>query len=78
MATFSVRWRATTGSSASARSRGMERARLDARGVSISIDDGAIAATSYLANLTVVTANTKHFVPFVALRVVDWSRPSER
>jgi predicted nucleic acid-binding protein len=55
-----------------------ERARLEAKGVSISIEDGVIAATAYVANLTVVTANTKHFVPFLALRVVDWSRPVER
>ncbi len=53
-----------------------ERARLEAKGTSISIEDGVIAATAYFANLTVVTANTKHFVPFVALRVVDWSQPS--
>ncbi len=32
---------------------------------------------SDLANLTVVTANTKHFVPFLALQVADWSRPSK-
>jgi predicted nucleic acid-binding protein len=55
-----------------------ERARLETKGCSIAIEDGAIAATAYLANLTVVTANTKHFVPFLALRVVDWSRPSKR
>ena len=55
-----------------------ERARLEAKGVRISIEDGVIAATACLANLTVVTANTKHFIPFLALRVVDWLRPSER
>lgn len=54
-----------------------ERARLEAKGTSISIEDGVIAATAYVANLTVVTANTKHFVPFVAVRVVDWLHPSE-
>jgi predicted nucleic acid-binding protein len=53
-----------------------ERARLEAKGTSISIEDGIIAATAYVANLTVVTANTKHFVPFQELRVVDWLRPS--
>jgi len=52
-----------------------ERARLEAKGVSISIEDGVIAATARLASLTVVTANTKHFVPFLAVRVVDWSLP---
>jgi predicted nucleic acid-binding protein len=55
-----------------------ERARLEAKGVSISIEDGVIAATAFVANLTVVTANTRHFAPFLALRVVDWSRPAER
>jgi tRNA(fMet)-specific endonuclease VapC len=53
-----------------------ERARLEAKGVSITTEDGMIAATAYVSSLTVVTANTKHFEPFLGLRVVDWSRPA--
>ena len=55
-----------------------ERARLEAKGTIISIEDGLIAATAYASNLTVVTANTKHFVPFLGVQVVDWSRPARR
>jgi predicted nucleic acid-binding protein len=54
---------------------GSERARLESKGVAISIEDGVIAATAHVAGLTVVTANTKHFAPFLGLRVVDWCRP---
>lgn len=55
-----------------------ERARLEAKGVSISMEDGLIAATAYESNLTVVTADTKHFAPFLGVRVVDWLGPSHR
>lgn len=55
-----------------------ERARLEAKGVPISVEDGLIAATAYASNLTVVSANTKHFASFLGIRVVDWSRPPAR
>lgn len=42
------------------------------------MEDGLIAATAYESNLTVVTANTKHFAPFLGVRVVDWLGPSHR
>ena len=55
-----------------------ERARLEKRGISTSTEDGLIAATAHVSNLTVVTANTKHFAPFLGLRLVDWSGPGAR
>ena len=55
-----------------------ERARLQSKGLTLSVEDGVIAATAHLANLTVVTANTKDFALFLGVRVVDWSHPPGR
>lgn len=50
-----------------------ERARLEDKGIVPSSEEGQIAATAYVNGLTMVTANTKHFSPFLGLRVVDWT-----
>jgi tRNA(fMet)-specific endonuclease VapC len=50
-----------------------ERVRLEAKGTTVTCEDGLIAATAWVSNLTLVTANTKHFAGFRGLHVVDWS-----
>lgn len=53
---------------------GGELARLQRAGISVSCEDGQIAAIAWASGLTLVTANTKHFTRFEDLRVVDWTR----
>ena len=51
-----------------------ERARLEAKGSVVACEDGQIAAIAWLSNMTLVTANTKHFSRFGGLRIVDWTK----
>lgn len=51
-----------------------ERARLVKLGKTPSYIDGQIAAIAASQNLTLVTANTRHFEVFEGLAVVDWTR----
>lgn len=53
---------------------GKERARLDNQGRAPPYVDGQIAAIARQHDLTLVTANPKHFVDFEGLDVVDWTR----
>jgi len=53
---------------------GVERARLEKKGKNTSTEDGQIAATAWASNLTVVTANKKHFSLFRGVSVVDWTK----
>lgn len=53
---------------------GAEMARLERAGVTVACEDGQIAAIARTGELTLVTANTKHFTRFEELRVVDWMR----
>lgn len=52
---------------------GTERARLEAMGKSLPFVDGQIAAIAKRNDLTLVTANPKHFTPFQGLAVANWS-----
>lgn len=52
---------------------GKERARLEKAGKTASFVDGQIAAIAKRHDLTVVTANPKHFALFDRLTVVDWT-----
>lgn len=51
-----------------------ERARLEKRGRTITLEDGQIAATAHVAHLVLVTANTKDFAHYLGLRVRDWTQ----
>jgi tRNA(fMet)-specific endonuclease VapC len=51
-----------------------ERARLERAGKSPPFVDGQIAAIAFSHDLTLVTANTRHFEPFAGVRVADWMR----
>jgi tRNA(fMet)-specific endonuclease VapC len=51
-----------------------ERARLERVGKTPPFVDGQIAGIAFSHDLTLVTANVKHFAPFAAIRVVDWTR----
>lgn len=52
---------------------GTERARLETAGKAVPFVDGQIAAIAKRNDLTLVTANPKHFTPFRGLTVVDWT-----
>jgi tRNA(fMet)-specific endonuclease VapC len=51
-----------------------EMARLERRGHEVECEDGQIAAIAHVNDLTLVTANTKHFSRFRGLRLADWRR----
>ena len=51
-----------------------ERARLEKAGKTPPFVDGQIAAIAASNELTLVTANTKHFALFKGLQLADWSR----
>jgi len=51
-----------------------ERARLERAGRTAPFVDGQIAAIAFSHDLTLVTTNTKHFEPFVGVRLADWTR----
>lgn len=53
---------------------GRERARLEELGETPPFVDSLIAAIACSQNLTLVTANTRHFESFEHLDLVDWSR----
>lgn len=59
---------------AAAALHGRERARLDAIGKPIPFIDGQIAAIAVSQDLTLVTANARHFKAFDGLAVADWTR----
>ena len=52
---------------------GQERARLEKIGKTVPYVDGQIAAVARQNNLTLVTANPKHFALFDGVTVVDWT-----
>lgn len=52
---------------------GKERARLEKAGKSVPFVDGQIAAIAKRHDLTLVTANPKHFALFDGLTIVDWT-----
>jgi tRNA(fMet)-specific endonuclease VapC len=52
---------------------GRERARLEKAGKSAPFVDGQIAAIAKRHDLTLVTANPKHFALFDGLKIVDWT-----
>ena len=52
---------------------GKERARLEKAGKSAPFVDGQVAAIAKRHDLTLVTANPKHFALFHGLTVVDWT-----
>jgi len=49
-----------------------ELARLEKKCIPVACEDGQIAATASLSNLTLVTANVKDFASFHELTVVSW------
>ncbi len=51
-----------------------ERARLERAGTTPPFVDGQIAGIAFSHDLTLVTANVKHFAVFIGVRVVDWTR----
>jgi tRNA(fMet)-specific endonuclease VapC len=51
-----------------------ERARLARAGKTPPFVDGQIAAIAFSHDLTLVTANAKHFEAFGGVRLADWSR----
>jgi len=53
--------------------RGDERARLEQKRKIVPFVNGQIAAIAKRHDLTLVTANPKHFALFDGLAVVDWS-----
>ena len=53
---------------------GRERARLEATGKMPPFVDGQIAAIACHHNLTLVTANPRHFAGFKDLALADWTR----
>ena len=57
---------------------GRERARLETLGQPAPYVDGQIAAIAHVHGLILVTANTRDFVRFKGLRVVDWTRRVSR
>ncbi|HWL84761.1 MAG TPA: type II toxin-antitoxin system VapC family toxin [Polyangiaceae bacterium] len=50
----------------------MERARLERIGKTMPFIDGQIAAIAYVNDLTLVTANVRHFSAFDGLEVENW------
>ena len=53
---------------------GRERARLEEIGRPAPHVDGQIAAIAYSQDITLVTANVKHFAAFKGLTLADWTR----
>jgi len=51
----------------------LERARLSGTGRVPPFVDGQIAAIAYVNGLTLITANTSHFLGFKGLRVQSWA-----
>jgi len=49
-----------------------ERARLAAKGITVSHADGQIAAIAFVNNLTLVTRNTKDFDCFAKIKLENW------
>lgn len=58
---------------AAAEWHGKERARLEEAGRTPPFVDGQIAAIAFTQGLTLVTANTRDFRPFVGLASADWT-----
>ena len=58
---------------AAALRHGRERARLEKVGKSPPFVDGQIAAVAKENDLTLVTANPRHFSLFEGIKVVDWT-----
>jgi tRNA(fMet)-specific endonuclease VapC len=52
---------------------GQQRARLEQAGKTVPFVDGQIAAIAKRHDLTLVTANPKHFALFEGLTIVDWT-----
>lgn len=55
---------------------GRERARLQALGTTPPFADSQIAAVAAVNDMTLVTNNTKDFMAFSGLRLVDWTMPT--
>jgi tRNA(fMet)-specific endonuclease VapC len=55
-----------------------ERARLERAGRPAPYVDGQIAAIAHLADLTLVTRNTRDFRRFEGVALADWSKPPQR
>lgn len=53
---------------------GVERARLERKGIAVPFVDGQIASIAHVNELAVVTLNTKHFKRFDGIAVQDWTR----
>ena len=53
---------------------GIERARLERKGITVPFVDGQIASIAHTSDLILVTHNPKHFKSFDGLSVQDWSR----
>jgi tRNA(fMet)-specific endonuclease VapC len=51
-----------------------ERVRLELAGKTPPFVDGQIAAIAFSNDLTLVTANTRHFEAFNGIRLLDWTR----
>lgn len=59
---------------AAARLHASERARLEDTGVTLPFVDGQIAAIALVNQLVLVTANTRDFTAFRALRIENWNQ----